>query len=265
MKQKRTDRQKPVSRVRASVVLSVASAVFTGLTVLGIWLMWRYMDDPAKVRDIIGDHYVLGALCMVLISLIQVVVALIPGELVEISAGYVFGAWGGALLCLLGTTLGSVLVLLLVRRFGGRFVYAFYPKEKIDALPVLRDPKKRNFLTLVLFLIPCTPKDLLTYGIGLPDMSIPSYLALTTAARFPSVITSTVGGNAVGEKRYLWAVAVFAVTAAISLAGLCVYNRISKRRAAEGAGAAGQPQPRRRFRRLRLRGRCFRCRRDRTP
>ena len=147
--------------------------------------MWRYMDDPTKVREIIGDHYVLGALCMILISAVQVVVALIPGELVEISAGYVFGAWGGALLCLAGTTLGSVLVLLLVRRFGGRFVYAFYPKEKIDALPILRNPKKRNLLTLVLFLLPGTPKDLLTYGIGLTDMSIPSYLALTTVARFP--------------------------------------------------------------------------------
>ena len=103
---KQANGQKPVSRVRASVVLSIASVVFTGLTALGIWLMWRYMDDPTKVREIIGDHYVLGALCMILISAVQVVVALIPGELVEISAGYVFGAWGGALLCLAGTTLG---------------------------------------------------------------------------------------------------------------------------------------------------------------
>ena len=102
---KQANGQKPVSRVRASVVLSIASVVFTGLTVLGIWLMWRYMYDPTKVREIIGVHYVLGALCMILISAVQVVVALIPGELVEISAGYVFGAWGGALLCLAGTTL----------------------------------------------------------------------------------------------------------------------------------------------------------------
>ena len=253
---KQANGQKPVSRVRASVVLSIASVVFTGLTALGIWLMWRYMDDPTKVREIIGDHYVLGALCMM---------ALIPGELVEISAGYVFGAWGGALLCLAGTTLGSVLVLLLVRRFGGRFVYAFYPKEKIDALPILRNPKKRNLLTLVLFLLPGTPKDLLTYGIGLTDMSIPSYLALTTVARFPSVITSTVGGNAVGEKKYLWAVAVFLVTAAISLAGLCLYNRIGKRHAQACAEDAGQAQPRRVFRRSHLRDRCFRRKSDRTP
>ena len=169
------------------------------------------------------------------------------------------------MLCLAGTTLGSVLVLLLVRRFGGRFVYAFYPKEKIDALPILRNPKKRNLLTLVLFLLPGTPKDLLTYGIGLTDMSIPSYLALTTVARFPSVITSTVGGNAVGEKKYLWAVAVFLVTAAISLAGLCLYNRIGKRHAQACAEDAGQAQPRRVFRRSHLRDRCFRRKSDRTP
>ena len=223
---KQANGQKPVSRVRASVVLSIASVVFTGLTALGIWLMWRYMDDPTKVREIIGDHYVLGALCMILISAVQVVVALIPGELVEISAGYVFGAWGGALLCLAGTTLGSV---------------------------------------LVLFLLPGTPKDLLTYGIGLTDMSIPSYLALTTVARFPSVITSTVGGNAVGEKKYLWAVVVFLVTAAISLAGLCLYNRIGKRHAQACAEDAGQAQPRRVFRRSHLRDRCFRRKSDRTP
>lgn len=239
-----TPGKKPsVSRVKASVVLSVASVVFTGLTVLGIWLMRHYLSEPERVREAIGDHYLLGALCMILISMIQVVVALIPGEFVEIAAGFVFGAWGGALLCLIGTVLGSVCVLLLVRRFGSRFVYAFYPQEKIEALPILNDPKKRNVLTFFLFLIPGTPKDLLTYGIGLTDMSIPLYLLLTTAARFPSVITSTVGGNAMGEKKFLWAVLVFGVTAAISLAGLWVYNRISKRHGRKQEPVAETAEP----------------------
>lgn len=111
-------------------------------------------------------------------------------------------------------------------------MYAFYPKEKIEALPILNNPKKRNILTFLLFLIPGTPKDLLTYGIGLTDMSIPLYLLLTTAARFPSVITSTIGGDAVGEKKFLWAVVVFAATAAISGLGLLVYRRISRHHAA---------------------------------
>lgn len=222
-----------VTRARASVVLSIATVIFTGLTVLGLWLMRHYLSDPERVRELIGQHYVLGAICMILISMIQVVVALIPGELVEIAAGFIFGAWGGAFLCLTGTVLGSVVALILVRKLGSRFVYVFYPKEKIDALPILNNPRKRNILTFLLFFIPGTPKDLLTYGIGLTDMSIPLYLLLTTAARFPSVITSTVGGNAVGEKKFLWAVVVFAVTAAISGLGLLVYRQISKRHTAQ--------------------------------
>lgn len=231
--QKKEKRSETVTRARASVVLSVAAVVFTGLTVLGLWLMRHYLSEPERVRELIGRHYLLGALCMILISMIQVVVALVPGELVEIAAGFVFGSWGGALLCLAGTVLGSVLVLILVKKLGSRFVYAFYPKEKIEALPILNNPKKRNILTFLLFLIPGTPKDLLTYGIGLTDMTIPLYLLLTTAARFPSVITSTMGGNAVGEKKFLWAVVVFAVTAAISAVGLLVYRQISKRHAAQ--------------------------------
>lgn len=232
MQEKKEKKAGTVTRARASVVLSVAAVVFTGLTVLGLWLMRHYLSEPERVREMVGQHYLLGALCMILISMIQVVVALVPGELVEIAAGFVFGAWGGALLCLAGTVLGSVLVLILVKKLGSRFVYAFYPKEKIEALPILNNPKKRNVLTFLLFLIPGTPKDLLTYGIGLTDMSVPLYLLLTTAARFPSVITSTMGGDAVGERKFLWAVVVFAATAAISGLGLLAYRQISKHHAA---------------------------------
>lgn len=220
----------PMKRTRASVILSITSAVFLLLTALGIWFLREYLSDPVKVRESIGEHYLLGAVALVLISAVQVTVALIPGEVVEIAAGYCFGSWMGSLLCLCGIVLGSCTTLLLVRYFGSPLVYAFYPKEKIDSLPILREPKKRNILTLVLFAIPGTPKDLLTYAIGLTDMSIPLYIALTTAARFPSVILSTLSGNAVGTKDYTAAIVFVLVTAAVSGIGLLIYQTILKRR-----------------------------------
>jgi len=220
----------PMKKSKASIILSIVSAVFLALTVLGIWFLREYLMDPAFVREKIGEHYLLGAIAMVLISAVQVIVALIPGEVVEIAAGYCFGSWMGSLLCLGGIVLGSCTTILLVRYFGSRFVYAFYPKEKIDALPILNDPQKRNILTFILFVIPGTPKDLLTYAIGLTDMSIPLYIALTTAARFPSVILSTLSGNAVGTKDYTLAIVFVIVTAAVSGTGLLIYNAILKRR-----------------------------------
>lgn len=223
------DPKTPVKRSVAAAVLSVVSAVFLGLTILLIILFREYLSDAEYVRSLIAQNYFLGGLCLVLICAVQVVVALVPGELVEIAAGYAFGAVWGTVLCVIGIMLGSIAVILLVRRFGRRFVYAFYPKEKMDKLPILSDPKKRNTLVLILFLIPGTPKDMFTYAVGLTDMSIPLYLLLTTFARLPSVVSSTVGGSAVGDKQYLVAVIVFAVTAVISLGGLLIYHRIQKK------------------------------------
>ena len=219
-----------MKKSRASLILAILSAVFLALTALGIWFMRSYLQDPAFVREKIGEHYVLGAIAMVLISAVQVIIALIPGEFVEIAAGYCFGSWIGSLLCLAGLVLGSCTTILLVRYFGSRFVYAFYPKEKIDALPIINDPPKRNILTFILFVIPGTPKDLFTYAIGLTDMSIPLYIALTTAARFPSVILSTLSGGALGERDYSLAIIFIIVTAAVSGVGLLVYRSILKRR-----------------------------------
>ena len=224
------DSNRPMKKSKASVIISILSAVFLTLTVLGIWFMRRSLQDPAYVREKIGEHYVLGAVAMVLISAVQVIVALIPGELVEIAAGYCFGSWMGSLLCLTGIVLGSCITILLVRYWGSRFVYAFYPKEKIDALPIINDPPKRNILTFILFVIPGTPKDLFTYAIGLTNMSIPLYIALTTAARFPSVILSTLSGDAVGTKNYTMAIVFIIITAVVSGVGLLIYRSILKRR-----------------------------------
>ena len=234
MKDKKTKAKTPKitmtpERKRASVILGVVSAILLVLTVFLIIIFREYLTDTERVRGFIERHYVIGTLIMIGLCAVQVIVALVPGELVEIAAGYAFGAWGGMLVCLIGATIGSIFVLLLVRKFGRKFVYTFYPKEKMDSIKWLKNKRRRNSLTFILFLIPGTPKDLLTYAIGLTDMSIPTYMLLTTAARFPSLITSTMGGSAVGEQNYLSAGIIFAITAAISIAGLIVYNIIDKK------------------------------------
>lgn len=221
---------KTYAKSRAIVMLSVISAVFCVLTVLGfIWIRVRFSDTNA-VRDLVSRSPFLAAVCMALICSAQVVVAFVPGELVEIASGYAFGGFWGLIICMVGITLGSVVAILLARSFGRRLVESLYPREKIDALPILNDPKKRNTMTFLLFLIPGTPKDLLTYVIGLTDMSIPAYVLLTLFARIPSIVMSTVGGDALGDDRFLRAAVIFIIAAAISGVGYLVYLWIQGRR-----------------------------------
>ncbi|MBQ9085698.1 MAG: TVP38/TMEM64 family protein [Clostridia bacterium] len=226
---KELEEVKHYSKRTAATILSVVSVLTCILSVLGFLFLKAKFQETNVLRDWIFAHPYLGSVLMILISALQVVVALIPGEVVEIAAGYAFGTWWGALLCLFGIVLGSICSILLARRFGRRLVESLYPKEKLDALPILHEPKKRNPLVAILFLIPGTPKDLLTYVIGLTEMSIPLYILLTTACRFPSVLISTMSGAALGDDRLLKAVYLLIATGVVSILGYGVYSLISKK------------------------------------
>ncbi len=219
------------SKRRAGVILSVVSVVMCVLTILGFLAINRLSENENILHMWIDEHPVLSAFLMLLVCSVQVIVAFIPGELVEVAAGYAFGAWWGAVLCLVGITLGSVVAILLARRFGRRLVEAFYPKEKLNSMPILSDPKKRNTFVVLLFLIPGTPKDLLTYIIGLTEMSIPAYILLTTVSRFPSVIMSTLSGDAMGERKWMTALWFFIITGIVSGCGYLIYLFIQKKTA----------------------------------
>ena len=211
----------------AATVLSVVSVILAIATIVGALLLYEYIDD---LEAFASENIIVGAMIFMLVCAVQVVFAFIPGEVVEIAAGVLFGPWWGTLFCLVAETMGSVIVILLVRKFGRGFVESLYPREKIDALPILNDRKKRNAFIFLLFAIPGTPKDFLTYLIGLTQVSIPTYILLTAFARIPSVITSTFAGSSIGEGKIIQAVIIFVATAIVSGIGYLVYNSIQRKK-----------------------------------
>ena len=198
-----------------------AIAIFLLLSAVVGWFVGRplvrFASQPEQFRQWVDDHGLMGCAAYVGMVFLQVVVAVIPGEPLEISGGYAFGAVRGSLLCLLGAFLGSVAVFALVRRFGRELVDIFFPREKRDALFWL------------VFMVPGTPKDLLCYFAGLTDLSWGKWLLLCTVGRLPSVLTSTIGGDALGVKDYQFAVLVFAATLAVSAVGLLIYRALCRR------------------------------------
>ncbi len=220
-----------VSKQYAATVLSIVSAVICILAVIGAFLLKDYLtkENIERFKLFVDEHWLAGACIFMSICFVQVVIAFIPGEAVETAAGLIFGPLWGTILALLGITLGSITVILLVRRFGRRFVESLYSREKIDSLPILNNPKKRNVMVFLLFFIPGTPKDLMTYIVGLTEMSVAMYVLLTTVARIPSVLMSTFVGDAVAEGKIIKAIVIFAVTAVISGAGYLVYLLIQKK------------------------------------
>lgn len=192
--------------------------------------MIKLVSEPEKFRTWVDSKGIFSRFIFIGMVMFQVIIALVPGEPLEIGAGYAFGAFEGTLLCVAGVTLGSVLVFLLVKKFGVRFVEIFFDMEKIKSLKFLHNEKRLEFIIFMVFFLPGTPKDLLTYFVGLTDIKLSTFMLVVSVARLPSIITSTVGGNALGSQKYEFAIIVFAVTAVISVLGLLVYKRICKTR-----------------------------------
>lgn len=190
--------------------------------------MIRLANDPAQFQQWVDSYGIWGRMIFVGMVVLQVVVAFIPGEPIELAAGYAFGFWEGTLLTMLGFLIGSWIIFLLVRRFGVKMVEVFFPPEKIKHFSFLKDPKKSETLAFILMLIPGTPKDFLSYFAGLTPLTMGKWLLIVAIGRIPSLITSTATGAAAGERNYVLAVVIFGITAVLTLIGLLYYRHICK-------------------------------------
>lgn len=202
------------------LLLSAAVFYFIGLPML------RFASDPEKFRALVDAHGIGGRLIYIGMVVLQITVALIPGEPLEIAAGYAFGTLEGTILCLVAAGLGSSLVILLVRRFGTRLCEVFFTREKLSKLRFLQASPKRTAIFALIFMLPGTPKDLLCYYAGLTDIKLSTLLIICSVGRIPSVLTSTLGGDALGTKSYIFAAVVFGLTLLISAGGFWIYSRI---------------------------------------
>lgn len=190
--------------------------------------MIQFASEPPKFRLWVSEHGVFGKMAFVFMIMFQVIIALVPGEPLEIVAGYAFGVIEGTLLAMLGIFLGSVIVFFLVRKFGIKLLEVFFTYEKIKSAKFLQNRKKVAALVFLMFFLPGTPKDLLTYFVGLTDIKYKHFLLIATVARIPSLVTSTIGGGLLGTQKYTFAIIVFGVTLLISIIGWYIYNKMGK-------------------------------------
>ena len=184
------------------------------------------MSEPVAFRAWVQKGGIWSRLAFIAMMCLQVVVAFIPGEPLEISAGYAFGAVEGTVLCLIGSLIGSLIIFKLVKTLGAKILKLFFSDEEVEQVSFLKKSKNLPMLIFTIFLIPGTPKDLLSYFIGLTKIRTLHWLTISTVARIPSVITSTIGGSAIGGQNYTFAFWVFVLTGLASLIGLAVYNKI---------------------------------------
>ena len=231
VQEKREEMNYKIRRLSVTVISTVV------LFLLLIWATFRIggplvrlAAEPEQFQAWIDAKGIWGRAAFLCIQVLQVVVAVIPGEVIEIGAGYAFGAVEGTLLCMAGVTIGSAIIFGLTRLLGVKLVEAFISRKKIEELHWMKSEKQLHNLIFWVFFIPGTPKDLLTYFVGLTPIRITPFLVISTLARIPSIVSSTFGGHALGDRNYILAIVVFIATGVISLLGKFLYEKLTRYR-----------------------------------
>lgn len=182
--------------------------------------LFMFFADGERVRAWVDAQGAFAPLAMVALIVVQIVAAVLPGEPLELGAGYIFGFWEGTALCMAAGLVGTFIVVTLVRTLGMKAVELFFSREKIESMKWLQDSARFELLMFVCFLIPGTPKDVMTYVAGLTRCPV---------WRIPSIVSSTMAAGFAASGDWVASAVVFALTAAFAAAGVGLYAAIARR------------------------------------
>ncbi len=149
------------------------------------------------------------------IQLVSVIIAPIPSNITALVGSVMFGFLPAFLLTWGAVVLGSVMVFLLARVLGQKFVHQFVG-EKVSGKYLEVIERKRDTFLFLAFLFPFFPDDLLCIMAGLTDLSWKRFLILCLVARpWGLLVACAVGSSALTIPP--WAMAL------MGIAGLSVF------------------------------------------
>lgn len=199
----------------------------------------KQINTPERQEEFkakITNSGITGILILFGLELAQIVLAILPGEPIEILAGICFGPIWGTIFLMISVFIVTCIIYFLVKKFGRDFIYEFFPKEKVNKLEnskLFKDDKKIELVMIILFLIPGTPKDLLVYIGGLLPIKTSRFLAISTLLRFPSIISSTIAGANIIEGQWKAGILAYIITFAITFIVIFIINKLDKNKVTE--------------------------------
>lgn len=221
-------------------LMIIVIALLVGL-IIYLFPLIKNLSTPngqVEFKNHIENMGALGLLALFGLQFAQIFLIIIPGEPIEVLAGMCYGGIGGTIFITISAFIISTMIFLLVRKFGRKFVYSFCKKERIDKIEnskLFKNPKKIEWIILILFIIPGTPKDLLVYIAGLLPLKPLRFVLISTFARLPSVISSTFAGGSLINGNWKMGVIIYAVTFAVVGIAIFIINKFDKDKTAEEA------------------------------
>ena len=125
-----------------------------GALILALWPYFSKLSEPVYQepwRAWINKLGFAGWLAVLGVQMLQIIIAFVPGEPVEILAGVLYGSFGGLLTCLFWIVLSSSLVFFTARKFGHSLISKIFGRDKLEELSFINNTEKEEIYVKSIF------------------------------------------------------------------------------------------------------------------
>ncbi|MEI8215605.1 MAG: VTT domain-containing protein [Eubacteriales bacterium] len=147
-------------------------------------------QDTNKAKAFLLQYKAASILVFILLQIVQIVVAILPGQVLQFVAGYVYSFGFGVFWSMVGIMLGTIITFYLAKLLGKDAMHIIFGEERITKFVNILNSKKAYTVIFVIFLIPGIPKDLISYAAGISEIGIKPLLVLSLVGRFPALVAT---------------------------------------------------------------------------
>lgn len=204
-------------RRRGLFVALLVVAVVGALTVVASQYAPILFNADA-LREWIAQFGVLAPFVFIFIQATQVVVAPIPGQVVALVAGYLFGPGPGTVYSLTGVLIGSAIAFSLAKHYGRSFVEDVLHEDVLTRFDGFVD--RVGIAGLFVFvIIPGLPDDAICFLCGLTTWRLRTFLVVISIGRLPAYVLTVYAGGELASGQFLGALALIGIVVALSAIG----------------------------------------------
>lgn len=199
--------KKKLKRDFAILKLIILALIIIGLSVIVYMFAPEFVTifkDIEKAKEYLLQYEAASILIFMLLQIIQIVISVLPGQVLQFAAGYIYGFPFGILWSLVGIGLGTIITFYLAKLLGKDAMHVIFDEEKITKFINVLNSKKAYTVIFVIFLIPGIPKDLISYAAGVSEIKLKPFLILSIVGRSPALIATIAMSRLLYNGDYIW-------------------------------------------------------------
>jgi uncharacterized membrane protein YdjX (TVP38/TMEM64 family) len=172
-----------LARFGLIIFFSAGAIVLLGLSP---WTSW--LRDREAVQAWLAGFGIWAPLAGILLGVAQVVGLPMPASVLGLVNGYLFGPSTGAVIGLVGGSLGAVTCIAAVRVLGRPAIARILGAEGMGWLDHYAGHPNLLYAAAVTFLIPGIPDNMIFFALGLGKRPVIPVLALALVLRLPAMV-----------------------------------------------------------------------------